>query len=357
MSGFLIPPWYQAVAPDLNDLLIATIIWGFSIGCGLFSAFKAIRQSKSSWERSHRIRPYVVMIWAEWLSSMTMGVLAWVFLRGFLKPSFQLFFILVCTWVIQVLMQIIINRISLLMMHRSRAERLKWTVAAILGLINISVFCIWIPAHLQISQEFIKINDIWDRIEKVIFLFIDAGLNFYFIYLIRAKLIANGLSKYMPLFRFNLLIVGVSMALDITLIGVMSLPNGFVYVQFHPLVYLLKLHIEMNIADLIVKVVKETNHNHEYSGAGTELHTKHNTVRESGINTTAPFHARSAVSATYVHAQPSAEPVEESLKGIKKTISTTVLSRPCDDDEFGSESSSTRQLRNEMQVRAYAAGS
>jgi len=88
MSGFLIPPWYQAVAPDLNDLLIATIIWGFSIGCGLFSAFKAIRQSKSSWERSHRIRPYVVMIWAEWLSSMTMGVLAWVFLRGFLEPRY-----------------------------------------------------------------------------------------------------------------------------------------------------------------------------------------------------------------------------------------------------------------------------
>lgn len=113
-------------------------------------------------------------------------------------------------------MQIIINRISLLIIHRSRAERLKWTVAAILGLINISVFCIWIPAHLQISQEFIKINDIWDRIEKVIFLFIDAGLNFYFIYLIRAKLIANGLSKYMPLFRFNLLIVGVSMALDVS---------------------------------------------------------------------------------------------------------------------------------------------
>lgn len=93
----------------------------------------------------------------------------------------------------------------------------------------------------------------------------------------------------------------------------------------------------MNIADLIVKVVKETNHNHGYSGAGTELHTKHNTARVSGINTTAPFHARLAVSATYVHAQPSAEPAKESFKGIKKTISTTVLSRPCDDDEFGSD--------------------
>ena len=34
---------------------------------------------------------------------------------------------------------------------------------------------------------------------------------------------------------------------------------GFSYVQFHPLAYLVKLHIEMNMATLIAKVVKGTN--------------------------------------------------------------------------------------------------
>jgi hypothetical protein len=143
-------------------------------------------------------------------------------------------------------MQIIINRIALLIRNQHRVQRLKWIVALILGLVNVSVFCIWIPARLQISERIIFINEIWDRIEKVIFLFVDAGLNLYFIHLVRAKLIANGLTKYTVLFKFNLLMVVISLSLDVsisihlavmwltyaaqlTLIGVMSLPNGFVY--------------------------------------------------------------------------------------------------------------------------------
>jgi len=43
------------------------------------------------------------------------------------------------------------------------------------------------------------------------------------------------------------------------LLGFMFLPEHSVYVQFHPLVYLVKLHIEMNIADLIAKVVQASN--------------------------------------------------------------------------------------------------
>jgi hypothetical protein len=113
-------------------------------------------------------------------------------------------------------MQIIINRIALLSVQRSAATRLKWTVAAILGLINISVFIIWIPARLQISATFIYINDIWDRVEKVIFALIDGALNVYFIYLVRTKLIANGLTKYMPLFWFNIMMVFISLSLDVS---------------------------------------------------------------------------------------------------------------------------------------------
>lgn len=39
----------------------------------------------------------------------------------------------------------------------------------------------------------------------------------------------------------------------------MSLSNSAVYIQFHPLVYLVKLHIEMNFAELIAKIVRTTN--------------------------------------------------------------------------------------------------
>lgn len=116
---------------------------------------------------------------------------------------------------IQVLMQIIINRISLLIVYRPLAKRIKWTVAAILGVINISVFCVWIPARLQTSETFIHVNEIWDRIEKVLFCLIDGSLNVYFIYLVRSRLISNGLNKYMRLFRFNLLMIAISLSQDV----------------------------------------------------------------------------------------------------------------------------------------------
>lgn len=124
----------------------------------------------------------------------------------------------VCLWVVQIqcICGIIINRIALLMIDRRRATKLKWTVAIILGLVNISVFCIWIPARLQISGTYVHINEIWDRIEKGIFLLVDAGLNLYFIFLVRTRLIANGLMKYMPLFKFNMFMVAVSMSLDVS---------------------------------------------------------------------------------------------------------------------------------------------
>jgi hypothetical protein len=113
------------------------------------------------------------------------------------------------------------------MVDRRSAIKIRWITAITLGLINISVFCIWIPSQLQISQRYHDINYIWDRIEKGLFLVIDATLHGYFVYLIRNKLIANGLTKYRPLMRYNLVMIAVSMSLDVILIGSMSIGNGF----------------------------------------------------------------------------------------------------------------------------------
>ncbi len=58
------------------------------------------------------------------------------------------------------------------------------------------------------------------------------------------------------------------------LIGLMSLPNQVVYVQFHPVAYMVKLNIEMSMANLIKKLARDSvddrNHriesmNHVYS--------------------------------------------------------------------------------------------
>jgi hypothetical protein len=63
----------------------------------------------------------------------------------------------VLCWVVQVqlLLQIIINRIRIILQDQPRERQLIVGTAAIVTAINISVFCIWIPARLQISQRYV----------------------------------------------------------------------------------------------------------------------------------------------------------------------------------------------------------
>lgn len=135
-------------------------------------------------------------------------------------------------------------------------RRLQWSVFIICLLINISVACIWIPARLQLSRRWMVINGYWDRTEKIMLAVIDVGLNALFVYLVRSSLIAYGLTKYVRLYRFNLACICLSVTMDILIISMMSLSNTFLYVCFHPLAYLVKLHIELTMAELIAKIVK-----------------------------------------------------------------------------------------------------
>jgi hypothetical protein len=120
------------------------------------------------------------------------------------------------------------------------------------------------------------INEIWDRIEKGLYLLVDAALNWYFLKTVKANLISNGLTKYNKLVRFNQRIVVLSLLMDVMIIGAMSIPNSFVYalhlpstlvstantssryIQFHPLAYLVKLNIEMTMANLIKRIAVST---------------------------------------------------------------------------------------------------
>lgn len=171
-----------------------------------------------------------------------------------------LFFILFF-WVfeIQLLMQIIINRIALIAEHRSTIFKLKWGTVIVITSINIAVFCIWIPSHTvpPISQTYVKINNVWDKVSKVLILIVDAGLNWYFLRTVKIRLVQqHGLTKYAPLVGFNGKLMVLSIAMDALLIGLMFLPNQVVYVQFHPVVYMVKLNIEMSMASLVVRLAR-----------------------------------------------------------------------------------------------------
>lgn len=82
--------------------------------------------------------------------------------------------------------------------------------------------------------------------------------------------------------RYNTQIIGVSLAMDVLIIGtppscilflliayknaaMMSLRNDFVYMQFHPVAYLVKLNIEMSMSNLIIKVARDTGESHSWT--------------------------------------------------------------------------------------------
>ncbi|RMZ73238.1 MFS multidrug transporter [Pyrenophora seminiperda CCB06] len=243
------------MSASVQDYQLAALAAGFTLGFGFLTVWEAIKQTRRN--QSPLRSAYIYMIWGEILVNFIIGIIGWLFLNGKLGPTVPVLFSILFFWVfeIQLLMQIIINRIALIAENRSTIFKLKWGTVILITAINIAVFCIWIPSHTvpPVSQTFVAINDVWDKISKVIILIVDAGLNWYFLRTVKIRLVQqHGLTKYAPLVGFNGKLMVVSIAMDALLIGLMFLPNQVVYIQFHPVVYMTKLNIEMSMASLVV---------------------------------------------------------------------------------------------------------
>lgn len=128
--------------------------------------------------------------------------------------------IIVTLWALQVhfLLQIIINRCQIIAHDKLTPRRLKIGVAVLITAVNISVYNIWIPARLEISETYIHTNEWWDRMEKVIYMVTDGCLNVYFIRVVQNGLVRNGLTKYKGLVHFNMFIIFFSLSMDLLII-------------------------------------------------------------------------------------------------------------------------------------------
>ncbi|KEY74664.1 hypothetical protein S7711_08430 [Stachybotrys chartarum IBT 7711] len=67
--------------------------------------------------------------------------------------------------------------------------------------------------------------------------------------------------------------------MDILIIAMMSLDNTFVYMQFHPLTYIVKLNIEMSMATLITKIAKSAGTSDHIIGSSYDKSRSHGTSR------------------------------------------------------------------------------
>lgn len=62
------------------------------------------------------------------------------------------------------------------------------------------------------------INKYWDRTSKFLIMFVDAGLNYFFLRTVKQRLVKyHGLTKYAPLVRFNARLMVLSVSMDVCL--------------------------------------------------------------------------------------------------------------------------------------------
>ncbi|KAG6007118.1 hypothetical protein E4U21_006302 [Claviceps maximensis] len=241
---------------------LAAIYFGIFIGVFPLTLVKIIRQTRKIVAQSRTYHnAYLYMIWIEALVNFVFAIVTYLYLTNVIAGSTAYYFGTVGLWAIQtqLLSQIIANRVSLIMVNKRKAQLLKWGLFGLIGCVNVAVAAIW-PAAYEVTatHEQKHVNDIFEKVEKTFFLVVDLGLNLIFLYLVRFRLISHGLSKYWLLFKFNCVLVVISTGMDAALLGMLSLPTAYLYVQFAPVVYIVKLHIELTMASLIAKIVRKS---------------------------------------------------------------------------------------------------
>jgi hypothetical protein len=73
------------MADNVSDFKLASTAAGFTLGFGTICVWNAIKQTKVI--RSPLRSVYIFMVWGEIAANLMIGILAWLFLDGTLKPG------------------------------------------------------------------------------------------------------------------------------------------------------------------------------------------------------------------------------------------------------------------------------
>jgi hypothetical protein len=156
---------------SLTDIKLAGIASGFTLGFGVLTVWKAIKQTMTV--KTPRRSIYVILVWIEIFSNFAIAILAWLLMEGILPCGYAssrypltlnanmklillyrnlaLLLSVFVFWICQVqcAMQIIINRIYVVAEDRDWVKKVKWATAIFISTIIVIVGCIWIPAHVK----------------------------------------------------------------------------------------------------------------------------------------------------------------------------------------------------------------
>jgi hypothetical protein len=113
------------------------------------------------------------------------------------------------------------------------------------------------------------------------------------------------------------------------LICLMSLKNQVVYIQFHPVAYMVKLNIEMSMSSLITKIARNSveARNNEFMVQNSSSHN-HSHFHTSHIQSKAAIGLQPGVNASAVSKMRGAAEERQSFEGIRtlKEVDATVES-------------------------------
>lgn len=71
-----------------EDIQVASLAAGFTIGFGFLTVWKAIQQTLRNRRPWKSI--YIFMVWGEIIANLAIGIIGWVFLDGLLSPTLVL---------------------------------------------------------------------------------------------------------------------------------------------------------------------------------------------------------------------------------------------------------------------------
>lgn len=88
METLVLPRYGDALSSPRSQLMGAGF-FGAAMTVAVFDCTKAGRQSRRMWGRSRRANGYIVMIWVDIVTGVTVTVCSWLYLNGVIAPSIQ----------------------------------------------------------------------------------------------------------------------------------------------------------------------------------------------------------------------------------------------------------------------------
>ncbi|KNZ46706.1 uncharacterized protein VP01_701g2 [Puccinia sorghi] len=340
----------RRMAPSMNapssrnatDHDLTGVVFGFTLGFGFFVICHAV-------QRTRKLCAFTIMTWLTILVTSVSASMVFFNLENVVNRPLAYYIILSTLCLLSPNQSnnkkkyYLVSRIVLIWWNPNHVRWLRWGVFSWVGLINISAATETIisstnqiPARLRISEAYAPFSAAWEPFEcipidllvktkqlrlhpsplqkkkrKTLCLLTDTLLNVVFILSVRKTLISNGLTKYNELVKFNVLVIGFSIAfvrpystpslllMNIQDVGIVSSMSGFIfyrrdhcaagnhtlvtasyfpcsslpYESLNSLSGFVKLKTELLMNELIVKVTQSENEMRMGSSMGNNLST------------------------------------------------------------------------------------